>query len=88
MTEETITAPKLVAVAGALLFGPNWQNPLADLIGMNQRNLRRIAQAARESRDYPVSPSLLAELEAHLRTRATASGEAANALRAYLAAKA
>jgi|GEM_PF-5403251 len=63
----TIT-PELFARAGRALFGEEWQNPLADLLGMNQRTIRRIAKAAREGEDYPVNETLGPVLAEHLRT--------------------
>lgn len=62
----TIT-PELFARAGRALFGEEWQNPLADLLGMNQRTIRRIAKAAREGEDYPVNETLGPVLAEHLR---------------------
>lgn len=61
----TLTAD-LFARAGRALFGDEWQNPLADLLGMNPRTVRRIAKAAREGEDYPVNETLAPVLAKHL----------------------
>lgn len=61
----------LFARAGRALFGDEWQNPLADLLGMNPRTVRRIAKAAREGEDYPVNETLAPVLADHLRSAAT-----------------
>ena len=63
--------PQLFAQAGEALFGPEWKQPLADLIGMNVRTVRRIAAAAREGEDYPVNESLGPTLAEHLQTYIT-----------------
>lgn len=65
----TIT-PELFAQAGEALFGPEWKRPLAELLGMNERTVFRIAKAARDGEPYPVSPTLAAVLAGHLRTGA------------------
>ena len=65
----TLTAD-LFARAGRALFGDEWQNPLADLLGMNPRTVRRIARAAREGEEYPVNETLGPRLAGLLRERA------------------
>lgn len=67
--------PDLFAQAGRALFGDEWQNPLADLIGMSERTVRRIAKAARDGDDYPVNPTLGPVLAGHLKARAKAAAE-------------
>ena len=62
----TIT-PTLFAQAGEALFGQEWKRPLAGLLSMNERTVFRIAKAARDGEDYPVSPSLGPVLAGHLR---------------------
>jgi hypothetical protein len=62
MTTTEPTAAALVAQAGAAIYGAEWQNPLARALGMNERTMRRIAQAARAGEAYPVAPGALAEL--------------------------
>lgn len=46
--------PDLVARAGIAVYGEKWQMPLAARLGMSDRNMRRIAQAARDGKDRPV----------------------------------
>ena len=65
----TIT-PALFAQAGEALFGAEWKRPLAELLSMNERTVFRIAKAARDGEDYPVSPSLGPVLADHLRQAA------------------
>lgn len=65
--------PLLFAQAGEALFGPEWKQALADLIGMEVRRVRRIAKAAREGSDYPVHESLGPVLSGHLKARAQAA---------------
>lgn len=62
----TIT-PQLFAQAGETLFGPEWKRPLADLLGMHERTVFRIAKAARDGTEYRISPSLGPALAEHLR---------------------
>lgn len=61
---------QLFAQAGEALFGPEWKQPMADLLGMNVRTVRRIAKAARDGEDYPVNASLGSMLAGHLRESA------------------
>jgi hypothetical protein len=65
----TITAD-LFAQAGEALFGPEWKRPLAQLLGMNERTVFRIAKAVRDGEDYPINETLGPVLAGHLRTRA------------------
>lgn len=51
MTDLT---PALICRAGAALFGPEWQAPMAALVGVDERSVRRVAQAARMGRPYAV----------------------------------
>lgn len=62
--------PELFAEAGRALYGEEWQNPIANLLGMNERTVRRIAKAAREDADYPINESLGPVLARHLREAA------------------
>lgn len=59
------------------MFGPDWRQPLAELIGMNIRTVRRISAALREGEDYPINPTLAPLLAEHLRAYAQRSREAA-----------
>lgn len=72
----TINA-KLFAQAGEAMFGPDWRQPLAELIGMNIRTVRRISAALRDGEDYPINPSLAPVLADHLRAFAERSREEA-----------
>lgn len=49
MTELT---PALICRAGSALFGPEWQAPMAALVGVNERTVRRVSYAARMGRPY------------------------------------
>jgi hypothetical protein len=62
MTDRPPHASELVARAGAAIFGPEWQNPLARALGMNERTMRRLAAAARDGEPYPIAPGVLREL--------------------------
>lgn len=62
--------PQLFTAAGETLYGEEWKQPLADLLGMNVRTVRRIAKAAKDGEPYPVHPSLAATLAEHLRNHA------------------
>jgi len=70
---------KLFAQAGEAMFGPDWRQPLAELIGMNIRTVRRISAALREGEDYPINPTLAPVLAEHLRAYARRSQEEAKA---------
>lgn len=59
----------LFAQAGEALFGPEFRAPLADLLGMNERTVRRIAKAAETGEDYPVNETLGPRLAGLLRER-------------------
>lgn len=77
----TITAA-LFTKAGETLFGEDWRQPLADLLGMNIRTVRRIGAAARDGMEYPVNESLGPILAAYLKERArTAVAQAQEAER-------
>lgn len=65
----TIT-PALFAQAGEALFGQEWKRPLAELLSMNERTVFRIAKAARDGENYPLSASLGSVLAGHLRDSA------------------
>lgn len=75
-----MTNPQLIAAAGRALFGAQWQVPLAQALGINERTMRRIAQAEREGDDYRVSPGVLRDLQAQLATRQTELENVAAAL--------
>lgn len=66
--------PTLFAQAGEALFGTEWKRPLANLLGMNERTVFRIAKAARDGEDYPVSSSLAGRL--HLEMQKALSRDA------------
>lgn len=58
--------PELVCRAGHALFGPEWQVALAKLLDVNERTVRRIAQAARQGDDYRVNQAWAPELRGAL----------------------
>jgi hypothetical protein len=62
---QTLT-PDLVARAGMALYGDEWQMPLARLLNVNQRTMRRVAQAAREATPYQVNQGWASEIKAAL----------------------
>lgn len=62
--------PTLFAEAGEAMFGPEWKRPLAELLGIADRTVFRIAKAARDGEDYPLNPKLGPTLAAHLREAA------------------
>lgn len=72
-----MTNPAIIAAAGRVLFGEQWQVPLAQLLGINERTMRRIAQAEREGADYPFAPGAFEDLAKILRER---QGELSDAL--------
>lgn len=47
--------PELVRRAGIALYGPDWQMPLSRLLGVNERTVRRLAQAVRDGTPYRVT---------------------------------
>lgn len=61
--------PELFARAGRALFGDEWQVPLARRLNINERTVRRIAQAARNGEPYRMTPGWKADLVAALRER-------------------
>lgn len=59
--------PELVARAGIALYGEHWQMPLARLLGVADRTIRRVAQAARDNSDYQVNQGWAAPIREALR---------------------
>jgi len=57
----------LLARAGAALYGQDWQSPLARHLGVSDRTIRRMVQAAREGRDYTIPPGWWPEVTAELK---------------------
>lgn len=66
MTAKTALTPDLVARAGIALYGEHWQMPLARLLNVADRTVRRVAQAARTGDDYQVNQAWAAEIVAAL----------------------
>jgi hypothetical protein len=62
----TTFTPEMVRRAGVALFGEEWQNAMAELLGVNERTVRRVAQAAREGTDYRLNPAWAVELRTAL----------------------
>jgi len=56
----------LVARAGIALYGEHWQMPLARLLGVADRTVRRVAQAARTGDDYQINQAWAAQIVAAL----------------------
>jgi hypothetical protein len=64
MTDLT---PDLFCRAGVALFGEEWQAPVAALLGVNDRTVRRVAHAARNGAPYAINPGWRPELAEALR---------------------
>lgn len=67
MTDLT---PDLLCRAGIALHGREWQAPLAQTLGVNDRTIRRIAAAARQGEPYPINANWRGELVAALKKAA------------------
>ncbi|MBG7616485.1 hypothetical protein IWC96_14500 [Brevundimonas sp. BAL450] len=70
------THAELFCAAGRALFGENWQQPTARLLGWKlvngqNRAVQRIKAAADAGEEYGINPAVLAELAGHLADRAT-----------------
>lgn len=68
------TNAELFCAAGRALFGENWQQPTARLLGWTLTNgqnraVQRIAAAASAGEDYRIAPPVMAELAQHLEKR-------------------
>lgn len=70
MAEAQPHPSQLVAEAGAALFGEDWAAPLARLLDLNERTVRRLKAAAIAGQPYPIAPGVLAELKAALLAQA------------------
>lgn len=79
---------KLLVEAGEALFGGEWQRAFAEAFGVNERTVRRIVQAVREGRGYPVSPGLLTEVATRLSEKADANRLISERIRALAQAQA
>lgn len=71
-----MTNAQLFAAAGQALFGENWQQPTARLLGwklVNNQNraVQRIKAAAEAGEDYGINPAVMLELAEHLAARST-----------------
>jgi hypothetical protein len=62
MTAAPPTAAELVVMAGGALYGVDWQARMARDLNVQLRTVQRIAQAAREGRDYPAARAWLPDL--------------------------
>ena len=58
--------PELMQRAGVALYGEHWQMPLARLLGVSDRTVRRIAQAARMGEPYRIHQSWAPAIKAAL----------------------
>lgn len=86
-----MTAPtdaELFAAAGRALYGENWQQPTAKLLGWaidqrgQNRAVQRIRSAAEAREEYRINPAVLLELAQHLQNRANVAAGLADAIRA------
>lgn len=59
-------SPALVRAAGIALFGTHWRTPLARLLNVNERFMRRIDVAFNEGIDLYIEPAWLPEIKAAL----------------------
>lgn len=57
MTDARTLSPDLVRRAGVALYGEHWQAPLARALVVDERTMRRVAQAEREGRPYDINPA-------------------------------
>lgn len=85
MTKRPTNA-ELFCAAGRALFGENWQQPTARLLGWTLTNgqnraVQRIAAAGAAGEDYRISPSVLDELAEHLGKRSRECASLAQMLR-------
>lgn len=73
-----MNTPATIARIGIALYGAEeWQAPLARLLQVNPRTIRKIAQAARDGTPYAVNPHWLEELQPFVACRAAELEEAA-----------
>lgn len=78
---------QLVAHAGKLLFGDNWQQPTARLLGWpidprgQNRTVQRIKAAADAGEEYRIAPGVLAELATALQVRSDQAAAMAKTLK-------
>jgi len=81
-----LTDAQMVAAAGRALFGDDWQQDTARLLGWRtdgraNRRIQYIAAAAADGEDYRIAPGVLADLAEALELRAKGNIEVARALR-------
>ncbi len=77
---DTPSGPRAVVQAGRLLYGDEWQSPLARDLKMHLRTLQRIAKAAAEGAEYPVASGVVKSLTAVLERRAASCASMAAGL--------
>lgn len=89
---DTLNYAQLVEHVGRALHGREWVRALAADLGAVPRTVERVAQAAREGRDYPAAKAWLADLDqlviAHMSVLQDMRGELAAAIERRAAEKA
>lgn len=66
---DDVTQPltaQLVCRAGEALYGEHWQMPLAKLLGVNDRTIRRLVSKVRNGEPYQVNQAWAPEIKAAL----------------------
>lgn len=82
----TPTNAQLFAQAGRALYGDNWQQPTARLLGWpidprgQNRTVQRIKAAADAGEEYRIAPGVLAELATALQVRSDQAAAMAKSL--------
>lgn len=82
-----MTDAELFAAAGRALYGENWQQPTAALLGWSvdgrgqNRAVQRIKAAAEAGQEYRINPAVMLELADHLARRATGAQAVADLIR-------
>lgn len=89
----TKTNAMLFAEAGKALFGDNWQQPTAKLLGWpidergQNRTVQRIKAAAEKGEEYRINPAVMTELADHLGAKSTECRDLSRVIARAIAAK-